>query len=180
MQIDLNMYQAGTYLGKNQHYNINTNIPSFIIIRPEVLCVPAHILITICIHLPILSQHKQLLSYYQSPLRSNRYNTVFLCLYCLSTSSGCLIISALQDLTDITLYSFLCLNILVAISQSCNRNRHFQLQHTMLYCIVDSSNMSHNELTGTIFCFQLSCQMRLPVISQSIDHVPSSGRKLES
>ena len=28
MQIDLYTYQAGTYLGENQHYNINTNIPS--------------------------------------------------------------------------------------------------------------------------------------------------------
>ena len=27
MRIDLYTYQAGTYLGENQHYNINTNIP---------------------------------------------------------------------------------------------------------------------------------------------------------
>ena len=64
MQIDLNTYQAGTYLGENQHYNINTNILPVMIIGPEVLHVPAHILITICIPLPLLSKHKLWLSYY--------------------------------------------------------------------------------------------------------------------
>ena len=58
MWIDLHTYQAGTYLGENQHYNINTNILPVMINRPEALHVPAHILITIFIPLPLLSKHK--------------------------------------------------------------------------------------------------------------------------